>query len=159
MTPRRPRTAAGSNALPSLAALLASGVAVEGCDTAAQTAERARRLTAHGEQAGRALDNHQAGLAATEVARGLGLLESPSETRVAVAGESSVVEVTPPVPTAGAPAPTQPTPPAPSPVDVDGGVRQVDPTPPPPAPVGATDNPMHALGGPVSATPRPPRGR
>jgi hypothetical protein len=47
MSVRRPRTAAQSTALPSLAALIASGVVVDGCDTPAQTAERQRRLTEH----------------------------------------------------------------------------------------------------------------
>ncbi|MDB4931572.1 MAG: hypothetical protein JWM10_4056 [Myxococcaceae bacterium] len=134
MSVRRPRTAAQSNALPSLAALLASGVAVEGCDTPAETAGRLQRLTAHGEQAGRALDGAQHGRAAREVAIGLGLLAEPDETRIHSAGEAPVVNTEPPIETAGTPTPIQLTPPPQHDprVDVDGGISSVDPTPPPP---------------------------
>ena len=77
MTLRRPRTAAQSTALPSLAALIASGVVVDGCDTPAQTAERQRRLTEHGQQAEREFAGNQLGRSATEVGIGLGLIEAP----------------------------------------------------------------------------------
>lgn len=139
MSVRRPRTAAQSTALPSLAALLASGVALDGCDTPAQTAGRMQRLTEHGEQAGRELDRSQHGRAATEVAIGLGLLPAPVETRIQSPGEAPVVQTEPPVVqteppvvSAGMQVPVEPTPPSPSSVDVDGGVREVRPTPPTP---------------------------
>ena len=136
MTLRRPRTAAQSTALPSLAALLASGVAIDGCDSPADSAERLSRLTAHGEQAGRELDAHQHGRAATEVGIGLGLLQAPPETRISAPGEGPAVQIETPIQTAGMQAPTQLTPPlpvpVPRPVDVDGGVREVSPTPPRP---------------------------
>ena len=145
MTLRRPRTAAQSTALPSLAALLASGVALDGCDTPAQTAERQRRLTEHGQQAEREFAGNQLGRSATEVGIGLGLIEAPPETRIQAPGEAPVVEVEPPMQTAGVQAPTQPTPPVPqqTPVDVDGGIRRTDPTPPPRPPTPPTPPPSH----------------
>lgn len=134
MTHRRPRTAAQSTALPSLAALIASGVAIDGCDTPAQTAERQRRLTEHGQQAERELASDQLGRSAREVGIGLGLIAAPPETRIQAPGEAPVVEVEVPMQTAGVQAPTQPTPPVPqeAPVDADGGARRIDPTPTPP---------------------------
>ncbi|MDO9016961.1 MAG: hypothetical protein Q8S73_04965 [Deltaproteobacteria bacterium] len=133
MSVRRPRTAAQSTALPSLAALLASGVALDGCDTPVETAGRMQRLTEHGEQAGRELDRSEHGRAATQVAIGLGLLPAPTETRIQAPGEAPVVQIETPVVSAGMQAPVDPTPPAPpSPLDVDGGVREVRPTPPTP---------------------------
>lgn len=67
---------------------------------------------------------------------GLGLIEAPPETRIQAPGEAPVVEVEPPMQTAGVPALTQPTPPVPqqSPVDADGGIRRTVPTPPEPPP-------------------------
>jgi hypothetical protein len=134
MTLRRPRTATKSTALPSLAALIASGVVVDGCDSSAESAERQRRLAEHGQQAGRELEGHQPGRAAREVAIGLGLLTAPTETRIQSPGEGPAVVVEPHIETAGVPAPISPTPQVlpPTPVDVDGGIRHVDPTPPPP---------------------------
>lgn len=134
MSLRRPRTAAQSTALPSLAALLASGVALDGCDTPADTAGRMQRLTEHGEQAGRELDRSQHARAATQVGIGLGLLAAPGETRIQAPGEAPVVQTETPVGSAGVQAPVHPTPPPmpPSTVDVDGAVREVRPTPPPP---------------------------
>lgn len=136
MTLRRPRTAAQSTALPSLAALIASGVVVDGCDTPAQTAARQRRLTEHGQQAERELASNQLGRSATEVGIGLGLIEAPRETRIQSPGEAPVVEVEPPMHTAGVQAPTQIAPPVPpqAPVDADGGIRRTVPTPPTPPP-------------------------
>ena len=131
MSDRRPRTAAHSNALPSLAALLASGVAIQGCDTPIESAARLRRLTEHGEQAGRALDGHETRRAAVEVGVGLGLFDSPPETRIQSPGEAPVVQLETPIETAGVAAPIHPTPPPQPPnVDVDGGIRQIQPTPP-----------------------------
>ena len=134
MSVRRPRTAAQSTALPSLAALLASGVALDGCDTPAETAGRMQRLTEHGEQAGRELDQSQHARAAIQVGVGLGLLAAPRDTRIQAPGEAPVVQTETPVVSAGMQAPVDPTPPPtpPSPVDVDGGVREVRPTPPTP---------------------------
>jgi hypothetical protein len=134
MSLRRPRTAAQSNALPSLAALLASGVAIDGCDTPAVSAARRERLTAHGEQAGRALDGAEHGRAAREVAIGLGLLADPGETRLQSPGEAPVVNTEAPIETAGTPTPIHLTPPPQTDprVEVDGGIRSVDPTPPTP---------------------------
>jgi hypothetical protein len=132
MSVRRPRTAVQSSALPSLAALLASGVVVDGCNAPVEDAARLQRLTEHGERAGRALEGSRHGEAATEVARGLGLLDTPQSTRIQAPGEAPVVQVEAPIETAGAAAPTQPTPPVETPpVDVDGGIREVRPTPPP----------------------------
>lgn len=144
MSLRRPRTAAQSNALPSLAALLASGVAVDGCDTPVESAGRLQRLTSHGEQAGRALDGAQHGRAAREVAIGLGLLAEPGETRLQSPGEAPVVNTEPPIETAGTPTPIHLNPPPQTDprVDVDGGISSVDPTPPTP---------------PQPPAPRPPR--
>jgi len=139
MTLRRPRTATKSTALPSLAALIASGTVLDGCGTiadSADSAERQRRLSEHGQQAERELEGHQPARAAREVAIGLGLIAAPTETRILSPGEGPAVEVEPHIETAGVPAPISPTPPVvpPTPVDVDGGIRHVDPTPPPPPP-------------------------
>lgn len=134
MTLRRPRTATKSTALPSLAALIASGTVIDGCGSAAESAERQRRLAEHGQQAERELEGHQPGRAAREVAIGLGLIAAPTETRIMSPGEGPAVEVEPHIETAGVPAPISPTPPVvpPTPVDADGGIRHVDPTPTPP---------------------------
>lgn len=161
MTPRRPRTAAQSTALPSLAALLASGVAVEGCDSAADGAQRMRRLTDHGQQAARAIEGRQPGEATSQVGMGLGLIgerEQPGETRIQAPGEAPMVRPDPvPQVTGGVPAPVTPEPPDPRQQDVDGGIRHVDPTPPTP-PTPPPTPPPHTAGAPmpVQVAPHPP---
>ncbi len=150
MTPRRPRTAAQSTALPSLAALLASGVALDGCDDAAASAQRQRRLVDQGQQAARELDGRRPGEAATHVGIGLGLV---GETRIQSPGESPVVRTDPvPTPMGGVPAPVTPEPPDPRSQEVDGGIRHVDPTPPPAPPV----SPPHTAGAPMPVQVAPP---
>jgi hypothetical protein len=160
MSVRRPRTAAQSNALPSLAALLASGVAIAGCDAPAESAARLQRLTAHGEQAGRELDATQPGRAAREVALGLGLLAEPAETRVLSPGAAPLVHTEAPIDTAGVPTPIHLTPPPRDPrVDVDGGVSSVDPVPSPPPAQPYHRPQMHTPGRMLMVRPHPqPRG-
>lgn len=133
MTTRRPRTAAQSTALPSLAALIASGVAIDGCDDSAASAQRQRRLAEQGQQAARKLDGRRPGEAATHIGVGLGLIGEPTETRIQAPGEAPAVRTDPvPMPMGGAPPPVTAEPPDPRQQDVDGGIRQVDPTPPAP---------------------------
>ncbi len=154
MTPRRPRTAAQSTALPSLAALLASGVALDGCDDAAKSAQRQRRLTDEGQRAAREFDGRRPGEAATHIGIGLGLVREPTETRIQAPGEAPVVRTEPvAMPMGGAPAPVTPEPPDPRSQEVDGGIRHVDPTPPtpPPPPIAPAGAPM-----PTQVTPPPP---
>jgi hypothetical protein len=158
MTLRRPRTAAQSNALPSLAALLASGVAIDGCDAPAESAARRERLTAHGEQAGRALDGADHGRAAREVAIGLGLIAEPGGTRLQSPGEAPVVNTEPPIETAGVPTPIHLNPPPQTDprVEVDGGIPSVAPTPPPPPPPQPYHRPhMHTPGRAPAVRPNP----
>lgn len=156
MALRRPRTAAQSTALPSLAALLASGVALDGCDSATEGANRMQRLTDHGQRAASALDNHRTGEAATQVGIGLGLLGEPPETRIQAPGEAPVVTTDPvPTPTGGVAAPVTPQvdPPPPSQTDVDGAIPRVDPTPPQPPP---PQPPPHTAGAPMPVQVTPP---
>lgn len=162
MTRRRPRTAVQSTALPSLAALLASGVAVGGCDTPAESAGRLQRLTRHGERAERELSGERHAPAATELGVGLGLIPPPPETRIPSPGEAPVVRVEQPIMAAGVQSPTQPTPPVapPAPVDVDGAMVRVDPNPPPGVrPPTPPQEPPHTAGAPQPVAPHPPQGR
>jgi len=153
MTPRRPRTAAQSTALPSLAALIASGVAIDGCNDPAASAERQRRLVEQGQRATRELDSRRPVEAAARVGMGVGLLGVPGETRIQSPGEAPVVRTDPvPMPMGGAPPPVTAEPPQPRSQDVDGGIRQVDPTPTPPPPIAPAGAPM-----PTQVTPPPPR--
>jgi len=78
MQQRRPRTALQTSALPSLAALLASGVVVEGCATPTADADRGERLSRHGENAARAFRDNRLGDAMREIGVGLGLIDSPT---------------------------------------------------------------------------------
>ena len=132
MNQRRPRTALRSSALPSLAALLASGVAIDGCD-ASDAAERHERLSSHGENAARAAQGSRFADALKEIGIGLGLIAtSPSD--IGPAGAVPVVNPQPPImQPSGAVAPVQPTPPPPEPVaHPAGGPMRIAPVPPPP---------------------------
>lgn len=135
MTHRRPRTAVHSSALPSLAALLASGVAVEGCgDPATAATARRERLTEHAESAASAFRDGRFANATRDVAVGLGLLDPPVQHIVSRGGAAGIVDPQPPVPSGGI-APVQPMPPQPPPVvhqepmhpAVPGGMRRVAP--------------------------------
>jgi hypothetical protein len=132
MNPRRPRTALRSSALPSLAALLASGVVIDGCD-ASDAAERHERLSTHGENAARAGQGNRFAEALKEIGIGLGLVAT-SPADIGPAGAVPVVNPQPPfMQPSGAIAPVQPTPPRPEPVLVrSGGLMSIAPVPPPP---------------------------
>jgi len=148
MNARRPRTAVRSSALPSLAALLASGVVIDGCDSSDATA-RQERLSSHGENAARDLQGSRLGDALQEIGIGLGLVGPPSLGGVSTGGAPPVVHPQPDMQPSGAVAPVQPTPPVPqqssphsaggpmraAPVPPPGGMPMVNPAPPPvPAP-------------------------
>ena len=141
MNHRRPRTAAQSSALPSLAALLASGVAVHGCAAPDESSERQDRLSTHGNSAASAFEGHRVGDALREIGVGLGLL--PASTAIDPdmhpAGAAPVTNPMPPMTSGGAVAqvqPQPPTPPVPPPyVHPSGGAIAVHPQPPPPVEV------------------------
>lgn len=137
MNPRRPRTAVRSSALPSLAALLAGGVAVEGCAHPAEAPDRRQRLTTHGESAASAFQDGRVVDGLREVAIGLGLIAEPArvEPDIAPAGAMPVTSPEPPVMPSGAIAPVQPTPPEPPVQHRPGEMQRIDPTPPAPPPV------------------------
>ncbi len=169
MNQRRPRTALRSSALPSLAALLASGVAVEGCGPQDGSVARGDRLSSHGHNAARAVGNGRFGDALREVGIGLGLIDAPAPVDLVPAGAMPVVnpQVPPPPPEqpiapSGGVAPVLPQPPPAQPPHTAGGPMNVDPTPapppPPPAPLGHND-PRMEVGGAVRAVPpTPPTG-
>ena len=153
MSPRRPRTALQSSTLPSLAALLASGVALDGCD-AGDAPERQQRLSAHGENAARDFQGSRVADGLREVGVGLGLL-APSSTEVDRAGAVPVVTTAPPIQPSGAIAPVQPTPP-PGLVHPSGAAPVVQPTPPtPPTPPPPVAHPA-VPGGLRAVHPQPP---
>lgn len=143
MNHRRPRTAARSSALPSLAALLASGVVLDGCGaSSSEAAERHERLSTHGENAASALAGSRLADGLREIAVGLGL-SIPTRVGIGIgtAGSPAIVDPQPPpMQPSGAVAPVQPTPPQPPqpppPTHPQppppGGMPMVHPHPPPP---------------------------
>ena len=141
MNHRRPRTAARSSALPSLAALLASGVVLDGCGgSSSEAAERHERLSTHGENAASALDGNRLADGLREIAIGLGL-SIPTRVDIGPSGAPAIVDPQPPpMQPSGAVAPVQPTPPQPPqppppthPLPPPpGGMPMVHPHPPPP---------------------------
>jgi len=144
MNHRRPRTAARSSALPSLAALLASGVVLDGCGaSSSEAAERHERLSTHGENAASALSGSRLADGLREIAVGLGLI-TPTRADIGPAGAAPIVDPQPPpMQPSGAVAPVQPTPPQPPqppqppppthPLPPPpGGMPMVHPHPPPP---------------------------
>ncbi|MDO9016959.1 MAG: hypothetical protein Q8S73_04975 [Deltaproteobacteria bacterium] len=135
MNARRPRTAVRSSALPSLAALLASGVVLDGCDASTDASARQQRLSSHGENAARDLQGSRLGDALKEIGIGLGLIDATSPG-VSTAGAPPVVNPQPDMQPSGAIAPVQPTPPSPPPpaIHTEGGPMRADPAPPPPPP-------------------------
>lgn len=146
MNHRRPRTAARSSALPSLAALLASGVVLDGCGaSSSEAAERHERLSTHGENAASALSGSRLADGLREIAVGLGLsIPTRVGLGVGTAGSPAIVDPQPPpMQPSGAVAPVQPTPPQPPqppqppppthPLPPPpGGMPMVHPHPPPP---------------------------
>jgi|JI10StandDraft_1071094.scaffolds.fasta_scaffold563811_2 hypothetical protein len=158
MNQRRPRTALRSSALPSLAALLASGVAVEGCGPQDGSVARGDRLSTHGHNAARAVGNGRFGDALREVGMGIGLLDAPAPIDVTPAGAMPVVNPQPPpeqpMAPSGAVAPVLPQPPPEQPPHTAGGPMMVDPAPPPPPPV--ERSPMDVRGARSIVRPDPP---
>jgi hypothetical protein len=161
MNVRRPRTAVRSSALPSLAALLASGVVIDGCDSS-DAATRQQRLSSHGENAARDLQGSRLGDALKEIGIGLGIIDAPSLGGVATAGAPPVVNPQPDMQPSGAVAPVQPSPPvAPPPtIHTAGGPMRAVPVPPPPprpaVPVPAPPGGMMMVHPPPPTPPRAP---
>ena len=164
MNQRRPRTAARSSALPSLAALLASGVIIDGCDApASEVSERHERLTDHGQSAANAFDGSRLADGLKEVAIGLGLI-APSRAEIGPAGAAPIVDPQPPpMQPSGAIAPVQPTPPPEQTPHPAGGPMAVHPDPPPPPPPPppprhphAPPPHVHPPGGMPTVHPQPP---
>ncbi|MBK6528039.1 MAG: hypothetical protein IPF99_00150 [Deltaproteobacteria bacterium] len=135
MNHRRPRTAARSSALPSLAALLASGVVLDGCGaSSSEAAERHERLSTHGENAASALGGSRLADGLREIAVGLGLI-TPTRADIGPAGAAPIVDPQPPpMQPSGAVAPVQPLPPPQPQMHPQGGPMAVNPDPPPPPP-------------------------
>ncbi|MDB4932822.1 MAG: hypothetical protein JWM10_5306 [Myxococcaceae bacterium] len=169
MSQRHPRTATRSSALPSLAALLASGVVVDGCAADDATARR-ERLSSHGENAASALDGHRVSDALREIGVGLGLIDAPPQY-MTPGGAPPPVTVEPPMATGGAVAPVQPTPPPQPQTPVAhpaGGPMRIAPVPPPPpappvlppplvgSPTGTEDLHLGRAGGIRAVAPHPP---
>lgn len=136
MKARRPLTALRSSALPSLAALLASGVVIDGCDAPADATTRQQRLSSHGENAARDLQGSRLGDALKEIGIGLGIIDSTSFGGVNSAGAPPAVNPQTDMQPSGAIAPVQPTPPVPQPLPqhTAGGPMRAAPDPPPPPP-------------------------
>ncbi len=163
MNHRRPRTAARSSALPSLAALLASGVVLDGCGaSSSEAAERHERLSTHGENAASALDGSRLADGLREIAVGLGLI-TPTRADIGPAGAAPIVDPQPPpMQPSGAVAPVQPLPPPQPQMHPQGGPMAVnpDPPPPPPPPPPQPPPPTHPLppppGGMPMVHPHPP---
>ena len=158
MNHRRPRTAARSTALPSLAALLASGVVIDGCDApASEVHERHDRLTDHGQSAANAFDGSRLADGLKEIGIGLGLI-TPTRAEIGPAGAAPIVgPQPPPVQPSGAVAPVQPTPPLDLTPHPAGGPMSVHPVPPPPPPVVHRPAPHVAVpGGMRMVHPQPP---
>lgn len=160
MSQRRPLTALRSSALPSLAALLASGVVVEGCAADDATARR-ERLSSHGENAAGAFDGHRVSDALREIGVGLGLVDA-TPTTMTPGGAPPPVTLDPPMQPSGAVVPVQPIPPPQPPPPVAhpaGGPMRIDPAPPPPPPAAprADDPPVGVRGARRSLDPTPPR--
>lgn len=132
MNHRRPRTALRSSALPSLAALLASGVIVDGCDSPSDATARRERLSTHGDNAADAFHGSRVSDALREIGIGLGLITAtPSD--IGPAGAAPPVNPLPPIQPSGAVAPVQPTPPVQERVAHPlGGPMRIAPRPPPP---------------------------
>ena len=158
MNQRRPRTALRSSALPSLAALLASGVAVEGCGPQDGSTTRGDRLSSHGHNAARDIGNGRFGDALREVGMGLGLIDAPALVDVAPAGAMPVVNPQPPpeqpMAPSGAVAPVLPQPPPEQQPHPAGGPMMVDPAPPPPV----ERSPMDVRGARAPVSPEPETG-
>jgi hypothetical protein len=158
MNHRRPRTAARSSALPSLAALLASGVIIDGCDApASEASERHERLSDHGQSAANAFDGSRLADGMKEIAIGLGLI-TPTRAEIGPAGAAPIVDPQPPpMPPSGAVAPVQPTPPLDLTPHPAGGPMSVHPVPPRPPPVVHRPPPHVAVpGGMPTVHPQPP---
>ncbi len=164
MNQRRPRTALRSSALPSLGALIATGVVVfDGCGPQDGSVARGDRLSSHGHNAARDLGNGRFGDALREVGMGLGLIDAPAPVDVAPAGAMPVVNPQPPPPPeqplapSGGVAPVLPQPPPEQQPHPAGGPMNVDPTPapPPPAPppLSGHGNSRMEIGGAVRAVP------
>lgn len=162
MNARRPRTALRSSALPSLAALLASGVVIDGCDSPADATARQQRLSSHGENAARDLQGSRLGDALKEIGIGLGIIDSTSPVNVTPGGAPPVVNPQPDMQPSGAIAPVQPTPPTPPPTTIHtaGGPMRAAPVPPPPprpaVPVPAPPGGMMMVHPPPPAPPQAP---
>lgn len=159
MNHRRPRTAARSTALPSLAALLASGVVIDGCDApASEVNERHERLTDHGQSAANAFDGSRLADGLKEIAIGLGLI-TPTRAEIGPAGAAPIVDPQPPpMQPSGAVAPVQPAPPLDLTPHPAGGPMSVHPVPPPPPPPVVHRPPPHVAvpGGLRMVHPQPP---
>lgn len=161
MTPRRPRPAAASSALPTLGALLGGAAALAGCHDPVCGTARVDELRTHATDANRALRQGELSTAGRDIAVALGISPHGQSRNDGpqVAGAAPVVQPPPPpqtipppeVVTGGVPAPVDPTPPPPpEPVDVqaDGQMPAVRPTPPQPT--------VHPSGGAPAFRPTPP---
>lgn len=156
MQHRRPRTAARSSALPSLAALLASGVVLDGCGaSSSEAAERNERLSTHGENAATAFEGSRLAEGLKEIAVGLGLI-APTRIDIGPAGAAPIVDPQPPVVhPSGAVAPVQPLPPPQQHLHPEGGPMAVNPEPPPPPPPPRPTS-IQPPGGMPMVNPHPP---
>lgn len=162
MTPRRPRPAAASSALPTLGALLGGAAALAGCHDPVCGSARVDELRTHATDADRALRQGELSTAGRDIAIALGVSPHGQSRNDGpqVAGAAPVVQPPPPpqtIPppemvTGGVPAPVDPTPPQPPPepvgVQADGQMPAVRPTPPsPPQPT------VHPSGGAIAVQP------
>ncbi len=130
---RAPRSTGYVSPLPSLAALVAGGVAVAGCHAPECGPTRASELEAHGPTALSSARDGRVRDATRELGVALGLAQH-DRTRVLAPGQMAVITPTRPT--------TQPTITPPS--DVDGGMREVSPLPSDPLATPDT-RPTHAI--------------
>ncbi|MEZ4393052.1 MAG: hypothetical protein R3A48_18350 [Polyangiales bacterium] len=136
-SPRRPRPALTSTALPTLGAALAASVS-QGCQAPSCGPTPIDELRAHGPRAIDGLRDGRGEQALREIAIAVGLQGHRATTitgpELQPAGAVPVHQPEPRV-TAGEAAEVTPSPVTPPlPVDVDGGIRAVQPTPPAPPP-------------------------
>ena len=162
MTPRRPRPAAASSALPTLGALLGGAAALSGCHEPVCGSARVDELRTHATDANRALRDGRLSTAGRDIAVALGITPHGQtlNTEPQVAGAMPIVQPPPPpIPepemlTGGVPAPVDPPPPPPpetNTIDSDGAMPAVQPTPPTPQPM------VQPSGGAPAFRPTPPQ--
>jgi hypothetical protein len=156
MPQRLPQASRYNARFPSLLALLAGDVLLEGCYDPACAPSRADELEAHGQQSVSNLSSGNAAEALRQMGIAMGVVSHPN-------GATTIGD--PGMSVAGAVAPVQPVPPPPvqvpsPPSQVDGGLAPVGPAPVQPPPTSPRVVPHHPIpqarpGARMPTTPRP----